>query len=139
MLEIITLEEEIIITKYFLNQKNTGVFLSSELETNINSSKQKRKEKNNIRRLYWLTIEEYKNMLEEKILKEKIILLGYSIESVLLEQNYTLRKRELKSILEYFKKKGKKEIYVVEKIIIYGPAGIRTPDLQLRRLSPYPD
>ncbi len=95
---------------------------------------------NTSRMLYWYDVEFYngKNKADEIT-----ILLGYlpplkeRIEKIAYyREEYIIQKEDINLILDYLKRKGKKEIYIIKK---YGPAGIRTPDLQLRRLSPYPD
>ncbi len=155
MLKKITLEEEILITEFFLKQKNTEVMVNSELRRII-EKKEEIKSDCTIQpydifclgeeTLYWLEIEYYtdsisNNTHNNSLFLEKIILLGYSKNNLFLNEGYFLEKKDLKKIKEYFsfKTSFKNNLYVVERIKRYGPAGIRTPDLQLRRLSPYPD
>ncbi len=95
--------------------------------------------------LEYLLIE---NVKKHYILKEgtNAIILGYTkgtlserLKKFFENKNETYPIKSLEEyyeeILNYFLKRNINSIYIVE----YGPAGIRTPDLQLRRLSPYPD
>ncbi len=95
--------------------------------------------------LEYLLVENVKNNV---VLKEgtNAIILGYTIGTLSerlkkffenKNETYSIKNLEeyYEEIINYFLKRNIKSIYIVE----YGPAGIRTPDLQLRRLSPYPD